>query len=136
MQKRLMDFEYISPTKVLFVIGIISGIFTLLALIIASNVDCGEYKEQSACGIYYKDNLNVNFLDIRKKLLNNKDKYLFFRTDHHWTTFGSYYAYEDYCSKNNLKIYPTKYKLVSKDFQGTIYSKLLDNSIKKDYIYY
>ena len=84
---------------------------------------------------YYKDNLNVNFLDIRKKLLNNKDKYLFFRTDHHWTTFGSYYAYEDYCSKNNLKIYPTKYKLVSKDFQGTIYSKLLDNSIKKDYIY-
>ena len=71
MQKRLMDFEYISPTKVLFVIGIISGIFTLLALIIASNVNCGEYKEQSACGIYYKDNLNNTYFDNFNVYLSN-----------------------------------------------------------------
>lgn len=83
---------------------------------------------------YYKDNLNTKFIDARENLKRHNKEYIYYRTDHHWTTEGAYYAYETYCKENNLEIKPTTYKTVTKDFYGTIYSKLLDNSIKKDYI--
>lgn len=83
---------------------------------------------------YYKNNLNTKFIDIRNNLLKHNKEYIYYRTDHHWTTEGAYYAYETYCKENNLEIKPTTYKTITKDFYGTIYSKLLDNSIKKDYI--
>ena len=83
---------------------------------------------------YYKNNLNTKFIDVRDNLIKHNKEYIYYRTDHHWTTEGAYYAYETYWKENNLKIINANYKKVTNDFYGTIYSKLLDNSIKKDYI--
>ncbi len=38
---------------------------------------------------------NVRKIDIYSTLLAHKDEYIYFRTDHHWTSLGAYYAYRD-----------------------------------------
>lgn len=38
---------------------------------------------------------NVNKIDIHSTLMAHKDEYIYFRTDHHWTALGAYYAYRD-----------------------------------------
>ncbi|WP_049946075.1 DHHW family protein [Butyrivibrio sp. WCD2001] len=54
---------------------------------------------------------------------------LFYRTDHHWTTYGAYIGYEAFCEAAGLTPVPlSEYKgeVVSENFKGTIYSKLND----------
>ena len=36
-------------------------------------------------------------VDAFSKLKAHKDEYIYFRTDHHWTQLGAYYAYTAYC---------------------------------------
>ncbi len=38
---------------------------------------------------------NVSKIDIYSTLMAHKDEYIYFRTDHHWTSLGAYYAYRD-----------------------------------------
>lgn len=42
-----------------------------------------------------KDNLgaNVTFVDAYSEIAKHTDEYIYFRTDHHWTHLGAYYAY-------------------------------------------
>ena len=76
IQKKLMDFYYISPYKILYVIGIISSIFTLIALIISSNVVCQETnRDQGLCNIFDPNDKNTTFFDnfnIYIDNMNNK----------------------------------------------------------------
>lgn len=83
---------------------------------------------------YYKDKLDVKFIDVRDSFKKNREDYLFYGTDHHWTTRGAYLGYLEYC--NSLGINPNKYEfeIVNKKFYGTLYSKVLDNSLEYDYI--
>ena len=34
------------------------------------------------------------FLDVSGTLAEHSDEYIYYRTDHHWTTLGAYYAYD------------------------------------------
>lgn len=36
---------------------------------------------------------NLSTLDITDALAEHSDEYIYYRTDHHWTTLGAYYAY-------------------------------------------
>ena len=36
-------------------------------------------------------------VDVYSALEQHQDEYIFFRTDHHWTALGAYYAYEAFC---------------------------------------
>lgn len=38
---------------------------------------------------------NVYKVDSYTTLMNHKDEYIYFRTDHHWTSLGAYYAYRE-----------------------------------------
>ena len=40
---------------------------------------------------------NVIFVDSYTKLLEHTEDYIYFRTDHHWTQLGAYYAYQAFC---------------------------------------
>ena len=68
----------------------------------------------------------VNFVDITEMLLAHKDEQLFYRTDHHWTSLGAYYAFEEIAphlgiqapSWSSYQIYT-----VSNTFEGTLSSK-------------
>ncbi len=62
---------------------------------------------------------------------------LFYRTDHHWTTDGAYVGYLAFCASEGLAPVPlSEYacETVTKDFQGTIYSKLNDPYFGSDEI--
>ena len=41
-------------------------------------------------------------LDLRDTFAQHSGEYLYYNTDHHWTTNGAYYAYEDYCAAQGL----------------------------------
>lgn len=69
------------------------------------------------------------FIDIRESFLANKNEYLYYKTDHHWTSLGAYIAYEEFCKVNGIT--PISYEAfgfetVSKEFLGTLHSKNLD----------
>ncbi|MEG1017798.1 MAG: DHHW family protein, partial [Oscillospiraceae bacterium] len=62
-------------------------------------------------------------IDAASALGAHKQEYIFYRTDHHWTTYGAYLAYSAYCDAAGLK--PADYRAdkVSESFNGTLYSK-------------
>lgn len=80
---------------------------------------------------YIKDNFNGKYYTPYKILLENKNKDIYFKTDHHWTQYGAGLMYEDYYDK---KI-DAEYVEVSEGFLGTYYSKVLFDSIEPDKIY-
>ena len=75
--------------------------------------------------VYSGMNSEVNTVDVYTALMAHKDEYIYFRTDHHWTATGAYYAYEAYCEKAGITPTPldSYEKLSFGGFLGTLYSK-------------
>lgn len=67
----------------------------------------------------------VQFLRVTDALRAHKDEYLYYRTDHHWTTLGAYYAYEQFCEAQGLTPFDRSAHPVetAENFYGTHYSK-------------
>lgn len=86
--------------------------------------------------IYNQVSSNINCIDVTEALLENKDKYnLYYKTDHHWTTYGAYVAYVEYCKKvglNSFDIGEYNIKEISKTFYGTVFSKVNDTTVMPD----
>lgn len=73
------------------------------------------------------DTLGDHFLDLTPTFLARNEDDLYYRTDHHWTTTGAFYAYEAFCKKNNLplpKIEDYDVTVVDDSFFGTIHTKV------------
>ena len=45
---------------------------------------------------------SVSKLDFLPILKEQKDSYIFYRTDHHWTTLGAYYGYSAFCRERSV----------------------------------
>lgn len=76
------------------------------------------------------DNPSADFYSPYNVLKENKDEYIYFNTDHHWTQLGAKLAFEDIYGP----IYGDSTK-VSDEFYGTYFSKALLPNIKGDSIY-
>lgn len=66
----------------------------------------------------------VTFADVTDALKAHADEQLYYRTDHHWTSLGAYYAFTDMADE--LQITPNDdYDIytVSASFEGTLSSK-------------
>lgn len=50
--------------------------------------------------IYEKLDGNVTAVDAYGALAPHRDEYIYFRTDHHWTPLGAYYAYREFMNAN------------------------------------
>lgn len=84
-----------------------------------------------------KNNLkNATFIDLREQLLDHKEEYIYYKTDHHWTSLGSYYAYQEWCKYNNINTEIKDYsrKTVTAEFKGSLYSKVLNRNVEEDEI--
>ena len=60
---------------------------------------------------------------------SHKDESIYYHTDHHWTTDGAYIAYEKWSkSKGHHFVDRTELtkRIVSENFRGSLYSKILD----------
>ncbi|PWM47544.1 MAG: hypothetical protein DBX47_00475 [Clostridiales bacterium] len=74
----------------------------------------------------FYDRLNCHTVDLCSRLDLFQNEYLYYRTDHHWTTLGSFYAYEKICEVLRVRASKiTDYNItkVSDNFFGTLYSK-------------
>ncbi len=66
-------------------------------------------------------------LDVRETLKEHADEYIFYKTDHHWTTLGAFYAYQEWAKSmgfNVPSLEEVKQTVVAEDFLGTVHSKL------------
>jgi len=97
-----------------------------------------NYSEKDAIKYYY-DNLNIKTIDLYNVFEKEKNNYqLFYRTDHHWTSFGAFFAYIEFCKNNDIDYYSIDeltLEKVSEEFLGTLYSKVFTLNQKKDDIY-
>ncbi len=68
---------------------------------------------------------SVRTVDAFGSLMAHRGEYLYFRTDHHWTATGAYYAYEAFCKEAGIAATPlgAYEKLAFEGFLGTLYSK-------------
>lgn len=76
----------------------------------------------------------VNVYDILKEKSTQYD--LYYRLDHHWTTYGAYLAYLEYIKdKDVVEVSNPDFNMVSDEFYGTFYSKVNDYTVSPDKIY-
>ncbi|NLL93111.1 MAG: hypothetical protein GX225_03055 [Clostridiales bacterium] len=89
---------------------------------------------------YIYEGLRENISKIRvdetlKK--ENSNFQTFYKTDHHWTTYGAYFAYKEYAKSMNFSYHMiTDYDIfeVSSNFKGTVYSKVNDLTTESESI--
>ncbi len=72
-------------------------------------------------------------INVENVLNAHNIEYLYYGTDHHWTTLGAYYGYTAWAE--NMKMTKVSYnsEVVSSDFYGTLHSKT-NLRVKPDYI--
>ena len=77
-------------------------------------------------------------VDCSEKLLAGaQEGQIYYRTDHHWTTFGAYLGYTAYCEEEGIEPVPLEAleaETVTEEFAGTLYSKVNDYTHMKDAI--
>lgn len=64
---------------------------------------------------------------VYQNLRKHREEYIYFRTDHHWTMRGAYYAYEAWGRERGLKPVPLEElerQVLKEDFLGTHYGRL------------
>ena len=81
--------------------------------------------DQAITYMYSGMNEEVRTVNAYAALMAHKDEYIYFRTDHHWTATGAYYAYEAYCKAAGITPTPlaSYEKKTFGGFLGTLYSK-------------
>lgn len=101
--------------------------------------DCTPTGNQSELNAYCRENLECGFIDIFPVMKSHADEYIYYRTDHHWTSYGAYLAYAEAAKSLGYQPLPLSafdIEHASSDFRGTLYSKTLDDSITPDIIDY
>ena len=78
-------------------------------------------------------NSQVKSVDIYDALMKHRKEYIYFRTDHHWTALGAYYAYTALCEEmgiepEKLEEYETR---EFEGFVGSFYNDTKNESLKK-----
>lgn len=99
----------------------------------------GLFSEKTFIDDCYKKVENIATIDCRSFLASSADEYIYYRTDHHWTSLGAFFAYQSAAKLLGYASYGYGYfniETASGDFRGTLYSKTLDDSITPDNIEY
>lgn len=87
--------------------------------------------------IYTTSNKSLTCIDVFTPLLSAKNQYIYYNTDHHWTSLGAYLGY--FASAKPLgfahnEIDKFNVEHASHDFKGTLYSKTLYEKCTPDTI--
>lgn len=80
----------------------------------------------------------ADVIDMRPVFTQQKEQYLYYKTDHHWTTQGAFLAYEQFCQLKGLSPFDTNaYQAESvPGFYGTHYSATRRWNVQPDTITY
>ncbi len=88
---------------------------------------------------YSELNQSVKTIDAYSALNENKNSYIYYRTDHHWTSLGAFLAYT--AAADTLGYSAAGYddfdiEHASDSFRGTLFSKTLDKGVTPDVMDY
>ena len=77
-------------------------------------------------------------IDLREPFTARRDEYLYFKTDHHWTSNGAYRAYEQFCALKGLTPFDrdAHEAVTVEGFQGTHYAATRLWDVENDTITY
>ncbi|MGN1442830.1 MAG: DHHW family protein [Acutalibacteraceae bacterium] len=123
----------------------LKGISTVYCMVVPTSMDITMSDnvrkginscDQSEVAKYIYDSLNTGAktVDLYTQLRMHRDEYVYFRTDHHWTALGAYYAYVKFCETAGYQpMSLDKYKKVSYgDFLGSFYGDTNNSAMKKN----
>ena len=80
---------------------------------------------------------SINLVDVSDELIENKDRYIYYKTDHHWTMNGAYIGYKALCDAVGIEaVAESDYsiRVASDEFLGTLYSDAPVFNAKEDEI--
>ena len=90
--------------------------------------------------VYSEIGDKVTPVDAYSLLKKHKKEYIYFKSDHHWTQLGAYYAYSAYCKEAGLKPFKLDDFETKKieNFLGTLYAASKEEKLRKnpDYVEY
>ena len=81
---------------------------------------------------------DYNFVDVRDTLMDHNDEYIYYKTDHHWTSAGACLAYDAWSERTGGEVEKgdgLAKNVVSDKFRGSLYSKILDADSAYDEIW-
>lgn len=81
---------------------------------------------------------DYNFVDVRDTLMDHNEEYIYYKTDHHWTSAGACMAYEVWSEHTGGEAETEDglvKNVVSDKFRGSLYSKILDADSAYDEIW-
>ena len=111
----------------------------------SSNIQLSDDKIQElaisdarkATDYYYKSMNNnsgnrIKTVPIYDTLLEHKDEYIYFNTDHHWTALGAYYAYTDWAAVKGVSAHSLDQfeKMEFPGFLGSYYSTFQSEELR------
>lgn len=113
----------------------LSGRATVYSMIIPTSIDITldsrvrkklNVSDQKKAIDYMEGSMNagVRRVEIFDTMKAHKNEYIYFRTDHHWTGLGAYYAYTRFCEIKGIQALPlSSYTVRSFDnFLGSFYN--------------
>lgn len=115
-------------------------IYSMIAPTNSEFVQLKRYKgitDSQNDALYYLDSRldrGIRSVNVYDALSSRTDEYIYFRTDHHWTALGAYYAYCAFMESRGEQPVPLeKYRRIDLEgFLGSSYSKTLDKSLEKN----
>jgi len=75
---------------------------------------------------------SVNFVNTYNSIYSHRDEYLYFRSDHHWTARGAYYAYTAFAESVGLTPTPLDqfdYSIINDNYHGSMYAYTKDERV-------
>ncbi|MDE7366208.1 MAG: hypothetical protein K2N24_02510 [Lachnospiraceae bacterium] len=80
---------------------------------------------------------DIRVVDGTASMLEHKEEYIYYKTDHHWTSLGAYYAYDTLC--HSLGMEPTPLETyerleLTEPFYGSLYSKAPIEGQESDHV--
>ncbi len=99
----------------------------------------GLLSEKNFIDDVYKSLDGITPIDCLSQLAGHSNEYIYYRTDHHWTSLGAYYAYGAAAKTLGYGALGTgafNIETASSDFRGTLFSKTLDDRITPDEMNY
>ena len=95
-------------------------------------------EQESNIKFIYDSLKDTNNIDLLSVMQNNKEDYIYYRTDHHWTTYGAYLAYKEFINSiGGTPINIDDLELIRvEDFYGTYFSKAKPFNIEPDILTY
>ena len=100
-----------------------ASVGVLLSSDLVSRLGMGD-QGQAIAFKFEKESDDVMKVNVFNTLVRHNGEYIYFRTDHHWTALGAYYAYEAFCRVADFEPVPlSEYEEKDMgDFLGSFYS--------------